>query len=158
VNRTIDDEYGDSVTGERPRYDPPDRNWAQGQTCQPCTVHLDPSQVFNGTWHDATAQPARIDDPNPRTITMSFKGTAVYVYNVLANTTGGKPRNTTLEFRVDGVLDGNFAHAPNSSPDLEYHVLVYSNENLSDSVHTLEIRTVVDQFPSLVLFDYVIYT
>ncbi|KAI0800516.1 hypothetical protein C8Q74DRAFT_421266 [Fomes fomentarius] len=114
MNRTIDDEYGDSVTGLVPQYSPPGA-WHQGSTCGGCFVHLDPSQVLNGTWHDATHNAGQ---PEPRSITMRFNGTAVYVYNVLANQVSFADTLTNLTFALDGHQVGT------SLPGFEHHLHV----------------------------------
>ena len=46
VNRTIDDEVGDSVSGEKLVYYPPDTSgFKQGNNCTGCLIHLDTSLV-----------------------------------------------------------------------------------------------------------------
>ena len=154
TNRTIDDEQGDSVTGLVPEYSPPGA-WHQGSTCTACFVHLDTSQVLDGTWHDTTHHPG---DPEPRSITMRFNGTAVYVYNALANTVTGADTATNLTFSIDGARVGTFFHAPSTSTDFEYNEPVHVSTNLQDQEHTLIIQAVGDVSPSLILFDYVVYT
>lgn len=156
VNRTIDDEYGDSVTGLKPQYSPPDV-WNQGSLCEDCSIKLDSSHVLNGTWHDAT----QVDGDSVRSITMHFNGTAIYVHNVLANTvvTSPVPHLTSLLFVLDGVQVGTFLHEPTSNTAYDYDVPVYTNESLENMEHMLEIRAVTDpQISSLVLFDYAVYT
>ena len=57
VNRTIDDQRGDSVTGSQVTYYPPDV-W-NDQTCgKKCTIGLDTSQAINGTYTAGTYDPA----------------------------------------------------------------------------------------------------
>ncbi|RPD64632.1 hypothetical protein L227DRAFT_263205 [Lentinus tigrinus ALCF2SS1-6] len=74
VNRTIDDQTGDSVTGVVPTYSPP-AAWKQGATCDGCFIKLDPDHVLGGTWHDATHSP---NDAEPLLVTAQFTGTAVW--------------------------------------------------------------------------------
>ena len=58
VNATIDDQRGDSVTGSQVTYYPPDV-W-NDQTCgKKCSIILDASQAFNGTYIAATYDPAQ---------------------------------------------------------------------------------------------------
>ncbi|TFK88884.1 hypothetical protein K466DRAFT_487976 [Polyporus arcularius HHB13444] len=154
TNRTIDDEKGDSVSGLVPEYTPPGA-WHQGSTCSICTVHLDTEQVLDGTWHDTTHSP---DDPEPRSITMRFNGTAVYVYNVIPNTIANTNTGTNLTFAIDGALVGTFTHTPSSSTEFDYNTPVHSSTDLKNQEHTLVIQTVGDTSPSLILFDYVVYT
>lgn len=51
ANRTIDDTYGDSVTGLKVVYNSP---WNTGQLCPGCRVQPDAAEAFEGTWHDTT--------------------------------------------------------------------------------------------------------
>ena len=53
VNRTIDDEHGDSVTGVVPSYLPID-SWRQGSRCKECNITpaVDPHQALISTCHD----------------------------------------------------------------------------------------------------------
>jgi hypothetical protein len=45
TNRTIDDNYGDSVTGDLPIY-LPRSSWKQGSQCSPCFAKPDRSRAF----------------------------------------------------------------------------------------------------------------
>ncbi|PIL31270.1 hypothetical protein GSI_05968 [Ganoderma sinense ZZ0214-1] len=156
TNRTIDDEKGDSVSGLLPEFSPPGA-WHQGSTCgTACLVHLDPSQTLDGTWHDATYEP---NDPEPRSITMRFNGTAVYVYNVLANTVAYADTGTNITFALDGSPVGHYRHIPRNTTLFDYNVPVYSNGTLQNTEHQLVIQAAgAMQSPSLILFDYVVYT
>ncbi|KAH9897633.1 hypothetical protein C8Q73DRAFT_681944 [Cubamyces lactineus] len=154
TNRTIDDEKGDSVTGLVPSYSPVG-SWSQGSTCSGCYIHLDTSQVFDGTWHDSTHTPG---DPEPRVITAQFTGTAVYVYNALANTVPWTTTLTNLTFTLDGASAGQYVHIPTDSTDFQYDVPVFVKENLANTDHTITIEATGDTNSSLVLFDYIVYT
>ncbi|TFK89882.1 hypothetical protein K466DRAFT_7232 [Polyporus arcularius HHB13444] len=154
VNRTIDDETGDSVTGVVPTYSPP-AAWKQGSTCSGCFVQLDPDHVLGGTWHDATHGTG---DAEPLLITAQFSGTAVYVYNVLANTVPWTTTYTSLNFLLDGEQVGTYVHVPTSDTAFEYDVPVYTNSNLAKKQHTLVIEATGNTNASLVLFDYIVYT
>lgn len=58
VNRSIDDTYGDSVTGDRPTYLPTTGGvWADA-TCQGCAIQPNPSLAFDGSWTASTYHPA----------------------------------------------------------------------------------------------------
>lgn len=84
TNRTVDDEQGDSESGILPSYLPSANVWSQGALCHGCGVNLDNidlEQVHDGTWHDGTYRPGG----EPLSVTVTFAGTAVYVYNILAN-------------------------------------------------------------------------
>ncbi|OSD00906.1 hypothetical protein PYCCODRAFT_649257 [Trametes coccinea BRFM310] len=154
VNRTIDDEKGDSVTGVVPSYSPVG-SWSQGSTCSGCFIHLDASQTFQGTWHDTTHTPG---DPEPRVITAQFTGTAVYVYNVLANTVLYTTTFTSITFTLDGENVGQFVHVPTESTDFQYDVPVFASDNLPNGDHTIVIEANGATNSSLVLFDYIVYT
>jgi hypothetical protein len=53
TNITVDDEYGDQLTGARPSYSPA-AGWGQGANCTGCQVQPDPTFVYDRTWHFAT--------------------------------------------------------------------------------------------------------
>lgn len=54
--RTIDDTYGDSVTGAKPVYSSGGKDcWNQGPGCTACVLQPDPSKAYNGTWHETTS-------------------------------------------------------------------------------------------------------
>lgn len=69
TNVTVDDQLGDSNTGAIPIYDPPE-NWNEGPLCTICSARLDPSQTFEGTWHDRTFTLGE----QPSVITYKFNG------------------------------------------------------------------------------------
>lgn len=155
TNRTIDDEYGDEVTGLVPGYSPA-AAWKQGSTCTSCYIHADTNQAYRGTWHDSTHTPG---DAEPRIISLSFNGTAIYAYCILANTVQYTTTLTNLTFRLDGQGVGkNFVHVPTTSTDFQYNVPVYANESIANGQHLLEIEATGDTNSSLVLFDYATYT
>ena len=70
---TIDDEYGDSLTGALPVYGGP---WQFGPSCSGCLLHPSPADTFRSGWHDTTtsAQYAQ------QSVTLTFKGTS-YSYS-----------------------------------------------------------------------------
>lgn len=70
---TIDDTYGDELTGVRPVYSP-SASWTQGKRCvhdEACLVNPEPKEVGRGTWHDSVGIS---EDAPPRTIDLSFEG------------------------------------------------------------------------------------
>ncbi|KAI0652612.1 hypothetical protein C8Q79DRAFT_938586 [Trametes meyenii] len=155
VNRTIDDAWGDSITGASPVYFP-DGGFAQGSVCRTCNISpklVDISKVFDGTWHDTTHH----SGDATQVITATFTGTAVYVFNIIANTVPFTTTLTNLTFTLDGELVGHYVHSPDSSSDILYNVLVYSNASLMNTQHTIEMRP-TGPFSSLILFDYIAYT
>ncbi|EIW63880.1 uncharacterized protein TRAVEDRAFT_103451, partial [Trametes versicolor FP-101664 SS1] len=163
VNRTIDDQYGDIVTGALPTY-APSNQWAYGPSCNSCFIHpgnpyrfgavVDVSQVYNGSWHDTTYHP-NLHTP---TITVTFVGQAVYVYSIIANTIANVTTLTSLVFTLDGEVVGHFKHGPDSlGPVLVYNIPVYVNSSIPYGDHTLKISTEAGT-TSLLLFDYITYT
>ncbi|KAH9897634.1 hypothetical protein C8Q73DRAFT_364946 [Cubamyces lactineus] len=155
VNRTIDDYFGDRVTGVVPTYQPTG-SWAQGNICSTCNINtgiIDVDRVHNGTWHDSTYRPSQPES----TIAVTFTGQAVYVFNLIVNSLPkGTITLTALTFYVDGELSGNYSHTPDNSPDVLYDVPVFS-ARLPHGPHTLSIRSGGSSV-ALVLFDYIIYT
>ncbi|KAJ8481307.1 hypothetical protein ONZ51_g6086 [Trametes cubensis] len=161
VNRTIDDQKGDSVTGVAPLFLPTDL-WNIGQTCTSCVIRagspIDPGQVFDGTWHDAT----HYGDSDPdRIVQVSFTGHAIYVYHTIMNIlVHGASTRTNLTFLIDSEFVGNYLHNPtsnDSTPAVFYQMLVYSNDALEQGEHTLQV-VASGGSTVLVLFDYVMYT
>ena len=69
VNRTIDDQFGDPITGTYPTYSPAD-GWQPGAGCSVCAVRPDVFKAFDGTWRDTTYHPGDA----PRTVTVTFSG------------------------------------------------------------------------------------
>lgn len=68
-NVTIDDAV---LTGAVvPQYLPSASSWKQGNDCSTCLAKPDPSQAYNGTWHDATFQPGTTIS---QTIEFTFRG------------------------------------------------------------------------------------
>ena len=153
VNRTIDDLYGDEVTKVVPIYT---GAWVLGSTCSWCWVNstvADVNQAFDQTWHDTTYHPGDAD----QVITIQFTGTAIYVFNLIANYIPGIPTFTNLTFAVDGKMVGAYSHEPEDKVEILYHVPVFTYEGLANVSHTLEVRATGTN-ATLVLFDYAIYT
>ncbi|EIW63879.1 uncharacterized protein TRAVEDRAFT_79572, partial [Trametes versicolor FP-101664 SS1] len=161
VNRTIDDEYGDSVTGVKPVYGPssdPTGNWIQGLTCVHCTMLpgkvIDISQTFNGTWHDSTYHPGNPD----HTIDAPFTGTAIYVYFIIPNFVAFTTTLVNLSFTIDGTFFNQYEHIPDlSTSTIEYQTLVFHTTNLVNTDHNIQVRASGNN-ASILLFDNMIYT
>ncbi|PIL32315.1 hypothetical protein GSI_05561 [Ganoderma sinense ZZ0214-1] len=160
VNITIDDTDGDASQDSTLTFSPVGF-WAQGQDCPTCNVHsgnttdtIDVSQVFDGTWHDSTFHPG---DPD-HTITASFIGTAVYVYNIIGNQIPSTITFTNLTFWINSDLVGSYVHPPENTAGFEYGVLVYANTSLPNGQHFLTIRAGGGPNASLILFDRLVYT
>ena len=150
MNYTIDDEGGDSHTGTKPVYEPPGA-WKQGSKCMGCEVQPNASSTLNGTWHYVSylASTTQL-----YTMTVQFTGTALYVYNIVAD-----DAPTELFFYLDGYAVGQFIHhaIPSSVGVLQYSVLVYKNESMPDATHMFTMQT-GGSMESLILFDYIVYT
>jgi len=69
VNRTIDDYFGDPITGIFPVYSP-SSSWQQGNGCAGCTVRPNSSMAFDGTWHDTTYYVGN----SSRSVSVTFTG------------------------------------------------------------------------------------
>jgi len=152
VNRTIDDQYGDSITGATPVY-APKALWTQGALCQSCGAQPDPTMVFNRTWHDSTYT---VEDGQQRTITISFNGSAIYVFFLTV------PKKvyiseTHLNITLDGNKTGVFNFVPSPSDGYRYNVLVYNNSKLPSRQHTIVLST-GGNTSAVLEFDYAVYS
>jgi hypothetical protein len=75
TNRTIDDESGDSVTGQPPQYTTTNTTnqttyWNDGLSCTGCNIHPNATECYGQTWHDVTASPGQT-----ASVALSFTGT-----------------------------------------------------------------------------------
>ncbi|KAI0092532.1 hypothetical protein BDY19DRAFT_990247 [Irpex rosettiformis] len=148
VNRTIDDQTGDKVTGEQVSYLPA-QLWTQGNGCGGCSAKPDPSQAVQQTWHDGARNPSR--DP-PLTLSFKFTGNAVYLFNIIAR---GDP--TDVSIIIDGNLITRYTSDTNLPVGFMYNVPVFSQDNLPFGEHTVEMSADGND-QTLVLFDYALYT
>jgi len=71
VNRTIDDSFGDSVTGALPKYLPTTAGVWKNQACEDCWLKPDARQAFKGTFTSATYR------KSPVSIQLDFTGKLV---------------------------------------------------------------------------------
>ncbi|KAJ7601220.1 hypothetical protein C8J56DRAFT_28763 [Mycena floridula] len=156
TNRTIDDTLGDSLTGLRPVYFPSTAGAWRDATCSDCYIIPAPALAFAGTWTSCTAT----EDIPLATAELSFKGTAVYVFLILANDAAhGVTTLTESSFTLDGTLAGNFAHQPIPGLGFQYNQLVFSAQNLPNIDHKLIIAASGRQDHHVfVMLDYAIYT
>ena len=163
INRTIDDTYGDSVTGLKPQYGPPS-SWTEssqcGILCDILSLDIDVEKIYNGTWHES------MYDTGDQTswVSVKFNGTAVYVFNIIVDTDVdleesilGFTTDTNVVFFLDDAPVGQYTHIPDNSDEVLYQVPVYTNTSLHNGEHTLVMHTGRDT-DSLALFDYIIYT
>ena len=152
-NRTIDDEFGDSITALKPLYSPP-QDWFLGSSCPRtgCPVVLDSSKTLNGTWHETVDSSG---DHRIHSITLQFVGTAVYVYGIVVNTYPNATTLTNMTFSLDKSDPDMYIHSSDSTNDILYQQLFYSKVNLSNTDHAL---VIVAQPGSIAMFDYAQYT
>ncbi|KAH9930963.1 uncharacterized protein B0H18DRAFT_952965 [Fomitopsis serialis] len=127
--RTIDDTYGDSVTGATPTY--LDTNcWNKGPGCSVCVAQPDPSQAHNGTWHDtqsSTCNNVFINSPTVHTVSFAFTGPEIKI--------------TNLTFDLDGETSASLFNPSISGTNYEYqyNVPVYSRTFLNNTQHSFVI-------------------
>jgi len=159
VNITIDDTYGDPVTGAQFTYSPADE-WTAGQTCTSCTARPDPSEAYNGTWHDTSFFPS--EETTPTNASISFKGTAVYVYCILYQTSSTSDAQSYMQFMLDGEVLGSFIKPESTSSGItySYNYLVYANDQLPLQTYTFTLINGQQggDSPALTLLDYLVYT
>ncbi|KAF7373245.1 hypothetical protein MSAN_00533400 [Mycena sanguinolenta] len=154
-NRTIDDVYGDAVTGLHPSYGPPQAPWNSvvDNNCTACLVQPDAAQTVDHSWHDVTADGATY------AVTIQFTGTAIYFFGIVPNTVPGHPlvtRAINTTFSLDGASAGSYVHFPDpTTTSMLYHVPMLAVDNLSNTAHTLVAQA---HNLSLLIFDYAIYT
>lgn len=66
---------------------------------------------------------------------------------------------TNTTFQLDGVAVGTYTHVPDSSASkYEYNVTAFSKTGLSNEHHTLVMTAVQGSKPSLLIFDWAMYT
>ncbi|KZT06235.1 uncharacterized protein LAESUDRAFT_653937 [Laetiporus sulphureus 93-53] len=157
VNITIDDTFGDNVNGQQFVYSPDDK-WTTGQNCTGCLAHPNASEAFDHSWHDSSFFP-EIESSAP-SASVSFNGTAVYVYCIIFHSDFSPDGYTNLNFAIDGEMVGEpFISIPSNSTSIDYNRLVYANNSLSWSPHTLTITNGANgSQTSLALLDYIQYT
>ena len=161
VNVTVDDTAGEDHPDGWTLTFSPSNKWANGQDCPTCHVHsgttpntVDVTQVFAGTWHDSTYY---VGEPD-HTITVSFTGSAVYVYNIIVNQLPSTTTFTNISFWIDSDFVGSYTHTPqNTTPMFEYGVLIYANTSLPNGQHFL-VMSAGGPSNSLILFDRLVYT
>ncbi|TFY65485.1 hypothetical protein EVJ58_g1953 [Rhodofomes roseus] len=94
----------------------------------------------------------------PHNVTLTFNGTAISVYCIIANLVESDITTfTNISFEMDGAPAGHYVHTPNKG-NFEYNVTVYSVAGLSNEQHTLIMTAAQGTSPSLVLFDWAMYT
>lgn len=91
------------------------------------------------------------------------EGSAIYVYGITP--VGGPNPNDAADyiFSLDGGVFGDYVRdrvAPLVlQPSFVYDVLLFHSNNLSSGQHTLDMQNgILGGNPSLILFDYIVYT
>ncbi|KAF9469398.1 hypothetical protein BDZ94DRAFT_378833 [Collybia nuda] len=154
LNRTIDDTLGDSITGTNPNYFPASGVW-ENAACKDCVLQPDGILAFKGTWAAATYDPTL----NSMSIELAFKGTAIYIFFILADIVEqGLQTETACNFTLDGQPAGFFSHTPAPNNEFLYNSLVFSQRDLPNIDHQFRISTSGLNRRVWVNFDYAIYT
>lgn len=175
-NITIDDTYGDPVTGAQFSYSPANQ-WSAQPGCSDCEAQPNANDAYNHTWHDTSFLPTESPAPLNASITFTgnnvptnelfldidfftlFTGSAVYVYCIVSHSSANPDGYTDLRFMIDGEIDGPFIMSPNGMDTYTYNYAVYTNDQLSMAEHTLTIiNGDMSRSKSLILLDYVVYT
>lgn len=161
VNITVDDTYGDPTTGAHFVYTPP-QAWAAGPMCSSCPAQLDANDTYMNTWHSGMFFPssAGLGSGVPSTASVSFNGSAVYVFCVIAVQAQDFDANMELTFMLDDEVVGVFDLFPPDGADaFSYDVPVYSNASVPAGMHNLTlVNGQSGGIQSLVLLDYIIYS
>lgn len=85
-------------------------------------------------------------------------GSAVYVYFILDDhIISDSTTATSFNITLNGRFVDSFEYNPNGAADFIYNSLVYFAENLDNHTSTVVLNSSGDP-PSLLLFDYAIYT
>ncbi|THV02508.1 hypothetical protein K435DRAFT_836372 [Dendrothele bispora CBS 962.96] len=149
----IDDESGDSSTGFKPIYDPPDE-WQQGNTCGEC-LHATPADTTEKTWHDTSVI-------EPRSIELHFTGVSITIYCIIPTGQFGLTPNMDWTYTLDNGPDtSHTTPQPNENPidDFIYNVSVLSLQDLTSTSHTLILKAnPPSSGQSVILFDSAKYT
>lgn len=85
------------------------------------------------------------------------------MYLIVSNSVANDPPNTyiftNVTFELDGYPVGTYTHPPNASAtQYEYNVTALSKTGLDNMQHTLVITAAQGSQPSLLLFDWAMYT
>ncbi|KAJ7124784.1 hypothetical protein C8R43DRAFT_34309 [Mycena crocata] len=154
VNITIDD----SAPNQQVIYTPP-AAWNNRESCNDqCLVRPEPRRLNNGSWHESTfGVGGDVIFPNvPLTASVSFNGSAVYVFCALARANIG---NSDMTFYLDGVVVGAFAKPAIGSAGFDYAAPVYANVNIPPGLHTLTVQNGHQNGPnSLMVLDSIVFS
>lgn len=89
-----------------------------------------------------------------------YAGTAIWVYGIMLNSLPSPTVTlTNVSFTLDGAASGRFVHVPHpKTEELEYNVTIYNKTELENAEHTLVMTVMQDPNPSVLLFDWAMYT
>ncbi|KLO13108.1 hypothetical protein SCHPADRAFT_890293 [Schizopora paradoxa] len=174
TNVSVDDNSPDPLTGAQFVYGPnnPNVTWNIGQDCTNCIARPDPSQMFDGTWHDGSfflGKPILSTSISfivrqKLTVEDSSVGTAVYVMAAYISTAPithiASQSTVLLTFQINGTTVGIFnrTSAIGLEVNFEYDFPVFSKDNLPLGRHELTILNGGGPTSTLFLFDRIIYT
>ncbi|KAF8877509.1 hypothetical protein BD779DRAFT_107250 [Infundibulicybe gibba] len=113
INQTIDDGLGDLQTGLKVQYlplmDDSGPVWKSHDTCgDTCFINPDSTRAHDNTWNSATCSGS-----DTVTATLSFRGTAIYIYFIVASIP--RPDETIgadCDFWVDERFVGSYIQPP----------------------------------------------
>lgn len=165
---TIDDEYGDSLTGALPVYE---GAWKFGPDCSDCLLQPSPADAYRSGWHDTTTSTQYAQ----QTVTLTFNGragslsllvvltrglgTAISVYCIVPNYSASANTFVNISFSLDGNPATTYdSNSTDTVPAFRYNVTVYSVAGLASGEHTLVMAPLQDPSSSVVLFDWAEYT
>ena len=169
---TIDDEYGDSLTGALPVYE---GAWKYGPDCSGCLLQPSPEEAFKAGWHDTTTSTQYAQQQVTLTFNGTFdslslfnlqqlqrhQGTAISVYCIVPNYMASANIFVNIICYLDGEHAGSYESAPPSTdtdPAYRYNVTVYNVTGLTNAQHTLVMAPLQDPNSSVILFDWAEYT
>ena len=92
---------------------------------------------------------------------MLCSGTAVWINAIIVNSasTSEIVIFTNITFELDNQIAGTYSHFPSlGASEYEYNVTVFGKTGLDNTAHTLTMAAVQGSQPSLLLFDWAIYT
>ncbi|KAJ7630564.1 hypothetical protein FB45DRAFT_538441 [Roridomyces roridus] len=139
VNVTVDGTAGDP--GAFVVYTPPDA-WNNGP------------DSLDGTSHESTFSTNDTHPSVPPTASVSFYGSAVYVFCTLSRSS-----DADMTFYIDSVPTSTFNSRGIGSTGYDYGVPVYSNTTLAMGMHNLTLQNGhVNGDQSLLILDSIVYT
>ncbi|KAI0638985.1 hypothetical protein C8Q77DRAFT_1078700 [Trametes polyzona] len=156
-NVTIDDTYGDVLTGSHIQYIPK-AAWKSGLGCVDCRAQPDEAFAFNHTWHESVVnKPSGALVPTALAL---FEGSAIYVYCIIPDEREATDGFPNMVFTLDAEAVGSYnVDTPLRTGPYDYNVLVYANTSLVPGKHVLEIMNgVPGSNGSILLLDYILYT